>query len=675
MSVTQDRYLNLADNVLVMENGKLSMTKPDSLPPDMHEPESKNSRKNSAHEQNDNQNATDISDKFEQGMEEREVGHVKLSTIVILFQKMGWIFFLIWLVFSWGSEVIKRIFEFWMQSYIKSVNNQDPSELLFLYGNEARTLTTIIIVHVSVVMTGSIIFALNHLRAVRKLFTDFNVKVIYSKMIFFDRTPVGRIINRYSEDIFKIDNDLLFNLQIFSNNTLVFATTFIGMVIMIPWFVPAILIGVTIVYYYQDRYRQANREVQRLLLVNNSTFTNHVTESLKGIRTIRAFKKEKTFLHEFEKSLTEIIGVGFVSQALYFWACFRIGIIAYLMLFTILIICCSAVLFDYPLDYTKICLCLSYILTCLWLFESYIISIGKLEKNFLSLERIQQYFSNQTEQLEEKGPLPKETTSVDDQIVTFENVHFSYETEPTEEIKYALQDISFTIKRREKIAICGRTGSGKSSILNVLFRFYEIQKGRILLNGKQIDSMSLIDLRKQMSIIPQLGFLFKGTLRENLDPRGELDEAKIKEVIQSVGLNLKATTGNSPKEPKDEGAKESSGMAVDLNFQLENLGSNLSNGEKQMINFLRVFIHAQDLICLDEANSNIDAETDAILMKALFEICRDKTIMMISHRLENLRLFDRIIVLDHGRIVECGSFDELSDNPRSHFNVLRNNTR
>eukprot|EP01017_Pseudomicrothorax_dubius_P003347 TRINITY_DN1045_c0_g2_i10.p1 TRINITY_DN1045_c0_g2~~TRINITY_DN1045_c0_g2_i10.p1 ORF type:complete len:181 (-),score=30.96 TRINITY_DN1045_c0_g2_i10:78-620(-) len=177
-----------------------------------------------------------------------------------------------------------------------------------------------------------------------------------------------------------------------------------------------------------------------------------------------------------------------------------------------------------------------------------------------------------------------------------------------------------------------------------------------------------------MSIIPQLGFLFKGSLRDNLDPRREVDDTSITDMFARTGMNIRGVNSNTT-ECQDQNVEETEQMTegrTNLNFELENLGSNLSNGEKQIINFMRVFIHAQDLICLDEANSNIDSNTDALLMKALFEVCKDKTILMISHRLENLRLFDKIIVLDSGRIVEYGSFDDLAANQSSHFNILRN---
>eukprot|EP01017_Pseudomicrothorax_dubius_P003349 TRINITY_DN1045_c0_g2_i2.p1 TRINITY_DN1045_c0_g2~~TRINITY_DN1045_c0_g2_i2.p1 ORF type:complete len:272 (-),score=57.49 TRINITY_DN1045_c0_g2_i2:19-762(-) len=239
-------------------------------------------------------------------------------------------------------------------------------------------------------------------------------------------------------------------------------------------------------------------------------------------------------------------------------------------------------------------------------------------------------------------------------------------------VKYALKDITFNIKRGEKIAVCGRTGSGKSSILNILFRFYDIQKGRILFNGVSIDTVGLSDLRRHMSIIPQLGFLFKGSLRDNLDPRSEVKDASIVDMFTKTGVSIRGVNESSSKSEEQKTEDLAEDKKVKLDYELENLGSNLSNGEKQIINFMRVFIHAQDLVCLDEANSNIDSNTDNLLMRSLFEVCKDKTILMISHRLENLRLFDKIIVLDSGRIVECGSFDELASNPSSHFNILRN---
>eukprot|EP01017_Pseudomicrothorax_dubius_P005232 TRINITY_DN11272_c0_g1_i1.p1 TRINITY_DN11272_c0_g1~~TRINITY_DN11272_c0_g1_i1.p1 ORF type:complete len:572 (-),score=58.93 TRINITY_DN11272_c0_g1_i1:262-1977(-) len=558
--------------------------------------------------------------KLRKKIERRQVGVVQVSTFLTLFKYIGWISFIIWAFLSLGSEVIKRLLEMWIQSYVKSVNEEDKTEILFLWDDEANTLTVLIVTHISIVIVSSILLATNHLRALKGIFSDFNLKVIYSKMAFFDREPVGRIVNRYSEDMFIADEELNHQLSSFSKGTFVFASMFAGIIVIILWFIPGVFIRVVIIYYYQNRFRQINREIQRVLLANNSNLTDHIAESLKGIRTIRAFKREANFLGEFIKSMTNVIGVEFVSRALYFWVCYRIALIAYLILFTILIICSAAVLFDYRIEYTRVSLSLSYSLITLWLYEGYLTSIANLEKSFISFERINQYLSNETEPINENDNQSQNSFSETDQIITFENVYFLYPNQlhsKESEMNFALQDVSFSIRRGEKVGIYGRSGSGKSSILSVLFRFYDIQKGRILLNGTPINTMSLANLRKQISIIPQLGFLFKGTLRENLDPNNEVDDATILQMVQKIGLSIRAINSASSSETGEQTAKadEVTKGKKNLEFELDNLGSNLSNGEQQMINFLRAFIHAKEIICLDEANSNIDPTTDALMMK------------------------------------------------------------
>eukprot|EP01017_Pseudomicrothorax_dubius_P005233 TRINITY_DN11272_c0_g1_i2.p1 TRINITY_DN11272_c0_g1~~TRINITY_DN11272_c0_g1_i2.p1 ORF type:complete len:315 (-),score=27.39 TRINITY_DN11272_c0_g1_i2:92-1036(-) len=303
--------------------------------------------------------------KLRKKIERRQVGVVQVSTFLTLFKYIGWISFIIWAFLSLGSEVIKRLLEMWIQSYVKSVNEEDKTEILFLWDDEANTLTVLIVTHISIVIVSSILLATNHLRALKGIFSDFNLKVIYSKMAFFDREPVGRIVNRYSEDMFIADEELNHQLSSFSKGTFVFASMFAGIIVIILWFIPGVFIRVVIIYYYQNRFRQINREIQRVLLANNSNLTDHIAESLKGIRTIRAFKREANFLGEFIKSMTNVIGVEFVSRALYFWVCYRIALIAYLILFTILIICSAAVLFDYRIEYTRVSLSLSYSLITL----------------------------------------------------------------------------------------------------------------------------------------------------------------------------------------------------------------------------------------------------------------------------------------------------------------------
>eukprot|EP01017_Pseudomicrothorax_dubius_P049970 TRINITY_DN9376_c0_g1_i2.p1 TRINITY_DN9376_c0_g1~~TRINITY_DN9376_c0_g1_i2.p1 ORF type:complete len:202 (+),score=40.97 TRINITY_DN9376_c0_g1_i2:60-608(+) len=167
-------------------------------------------------------------------------------------------------------------------------------------------------------------------------------------------------------------------------------------------------------------------------------------------------------------------------------------------------------------------------------------------------------------------------------------------------------------------------------------------------------------------------------LRENLDPKNELSDETINEVFRLTQLQIRGISNetsdsnlssSSPTKPPRVSIKD--GDYANLGFEVANSGSNLSNGERQIINFLRVFLHQKDIVCLDEANSNLDPHTDDKLMQSLFELCKTKTLLMISHRLENLTYFDRIFVLENGEIVEEGDFSTLSGNPSSLFNRLR----
>ena len=180
----------------------------------------------------------------------------------------------------------------------------------------------------------------------------------------------------------------------------------------------------------------------------------------------------------------------------------------------------------------------------------------------------------------------------------------------------------------------------------------------------QTDKISLKDTRQQMSVVPQFGFLYKASIKDNLDPLGTLNPEKIQELFTRTGFSIKGSS-------TDKG--------VDLNFQISQSGSNLSNGEKQVINFFRTILQNRDIVCLDEATSNMDPQTDTVinlyvllkdLHKLLFKFTRDRTLLVVTHRLENIRMFDRIVVMDKGEIVEIGNFHELSNKKDGFFYKL-----
>ena len=235
------------------------------------------------------------------------------------------------------------------------------------------------------------------------------------------------------------------------------------------------------------------------------------------------------------------------------------------------------------------------------------------------------------------------------ELIRFQDVYLRYGEENP---RYSLEDINFSIKTGEKVAFCGRTGSGKSSIFSLILKLYPYQSGSISYQGAPLPRIEIKELRKSIAMIPQNGFLFKGTLQENFDPEGRFSREKLVSFLKEFNLDDVFTGKN-------------------LDFVVEREGANLSNGEKQLVNFLQNVLAEKPVILLDEATSNLDEKLDKRIMNLLREICKNKTLLLISHRLENLDFFDRIHVLQDGRIKESGTFRELTESKNSIFNSLK----
>lgn len=276
-----------------------------------------------------------------------------------------------------------------------------------------------------------------------------------------------------------------------------------------------------------------------------------------------------------------------------------------------------------------------------------------LESQLISLQRLVSL------ELASKTPLKydsKEDSAVQtseienkEELISFKEVFMRYGEGNN---RYSLEGINLSIKKGEKVAFCGRTGSGKSSIFSLILKLYPYQSGSICYQGKPLPEIELKELRKSIAMIPQNGFLFKGTLKENFDPEGRFTPLELQNFLKEYEL-------------------EEVFIGKSLDFIVEREGANLSNGEKQLVNFLQNVLADKPVVLLDEATSNLDEKLDRKIMGLLRRICKEKSLLLISHRLENLEFFDRVYVLKEGRIWETGNFKELNGNPGSLFNSLK----
>jgi ATP-binding cassette subfamily B multidrug efflux pump len=222
--------------------------------------------------------------------------------------------------------------------------------------------------------------------------------------------------------------------------------------------------------------------------------------------------------------------------------------------------------------------------------------------------------------------------------VRFEKVDFEYEKGVP-----VLKDISFTLKRNLKLAIVGQTGAGKSTIINLLARFYDPAEGRILINGHDIRDISLASLRGHMSIVLQDSFLFSVSIKENIRfGKLEASDQEIVDAAKSIGAH-------------DFIMK----LPNDYDYVIQEGSSNISIGQRQLVSFARTLVANPEILVLDEATSSVDAYTELVIQRALKTLMRNRMTIIIAHRLSTIRLCDEILTIDHGSIVERGTHEQL----------------
>ncbi|XP_017132505.1 probable multidrug resistance-associated protein lethal(2)03659 [Drosophila elegans] len=525
------------------------------------------------------------------------------------------------------SKELEPRLSVWLQELGWSVD----AEMLDTYIFTVITVLTIV-----VTVARSFLFFNLAMKASISLHNSMFRGISRAAMYFFNTNPSGRILNRFSKDMGQVDEILpavmMDVIQIF----LALAGIVIVVAIVNPLFlIPTVALGI-IFYQLRTFYLKTSRDIKRLEAITRSPVYSHLAASLTGLSTIRAFGAQRVLESEFD-NYQDMHSSAFymfisTSRAFGYWLdCFCVIYIA--------IITLSFFIFP-PANGGDVGLAITQAMGMTGMVQWGMRQSAELENTMTAVERVVEY-----EDIEPEGALeapadkkPPKSWPEQGKIV-FDELSLRYTPDPKSE--NVLKSLSFVIKPKEKVGIVGRTGAGKSSLINALFRL-SYNDGSVLIDKRDTNEMGLHDLRSKISIIPQEPVLFSGTMRYNLDPFDEysdeklwrsLEEVKLKEVVADLpsGLQSKITEG----------------------------GTNFSVGQRQLVCLARAILRENRILVMDEATANVDPQTDGLIQTTIRNKFKECTVLTIAHRLHTIMDSDKVLVMDAGRAVEFGSPYEL----------------
>ncbi|KAF8211356.1 multidrug resistance-associated ABC transporter [Mycena galopus ATCC 62051] len=497
-------------------------------------------------------------------------------------------------------------------------------------------------------------------RASRRLFHELLNKLVYSTFRWFDATPKGRILNRIGKDIATIDNTLSGNMSHLTHSSVAFVVQILVIAVVFPFFIiPGLVLAFT---YYQlsVRYLKSSRDLRRMEANTRSPIFTGFSELLEGIVTVRAFGVEKRFLSGFFDNVDLTTRLGYTFTQANRWLLLNFD---YLGATAVLITSLFSVSTFVSAGVAGICINSATTFSRLSFGASR--HYTDLQVDLNAVERVVNYLEIPQEPpaiIESNRPPAYWPSSSSSRLLVVEDLEVKYAAN----LPSVLHGITFALKARERVGILGRTGSGKSTLATSLLRFVEPTRGRIIVDGIDISTIGLHDLRTRLTFIPQDACLFSGTLRQNLDPFDEYEDTDLEGALYRVHLmhrSARASTRGSPVAELETDAASVSGissvtvdnrtpMTISLDTMISGEGANFSHGQRQLIMMAGALLRQSSIVILDEATSSIDFETDRKIQTAIREELTDSLLVTIAHRINSVIDYDRLIVLDQGKIAE-----------------------
>jgi ATP-binding cassette, subfamily C (CFTR/MRP), member 1 len=487
----------------------------------------------------------------------------------------------------------------------------------------------------------SVLLSVLGTRSSKVMLREAVTRVLRAPMSFFDTTPLGRITNRFSRDVDVMDNTLTDAMRMYFFTLGMITSVFALIIAYFHFFAVALVPLYALFILSAGYYRTSAREVKRYESLLRSHVFAKFGEGLSGAASIRAYGLKDRFLADLRQSIDNMNAAYYITFSNQRWLSLRLDTIGNALVFTVGILVVTS---RFSVNPSIGGLVLSYILSIVQMLQFAVRQLAEVENGMNAVERLQYYGTS----LEEEAPL--HTVDVrpswpERGEIVFDNVEMRYR----ENLPLVLKGLSMHVKGGERIGIVGRTGAGKSSIMSTLFRLVEISSGSITIDGLNISTIGLYDLRSRLAIIPQDPTLFKGTVRSNLDPFHEHNDMDLWHALRQSGL--------VPADAAIDDRRADAGIHLDS--VVEEDGLNFSLGQRQLMALARALVRGSQIIVCDEATSSVDMETDTKIQNTIATGFRGKTLLCIAHRLRTIVGYDRICVMDAGQIAELDSPLEL----------------
>uniref|UniRef100_A0A670HW53 ATP binding cassette subfamily C member 10 n=1 Tax=Podarcis muralis TaxID=64176 RepID=A0A670HW53_PODMU len=542
---------------------------------------------------------------------------VLMSVVLKYLQAFGWSW--VWLTVAAyiGQNVVAIGQNLWLSTWTTEAKEiKDYTEWKQLRNYKLSIYGLLGFLQGLLVCCGAYVLTRGSLSASRSLHHQLLDSVLHLPLQYFETNPIGQIINRFTKVRNKYSLSVLY---------------VVGTILVIVYTSPLFILGVIplgYLYFTVQRYYIASsRQIRRLSGATQTPIISHFSETLVGVSTIRAFGHQERFLNQNKDVVNENMVCFYNNVISSRWLAVRLEFLGNLMVFLAALL---AVFAGSKVDSATVGLSITYALNITQSLNFWVRKACEIETNAVAIERVCEYEKTDKEApwiLSNRPPVgwPKEG------IIQFVNFQARYRPD----LDLALRDVTFQSCKEEKIGIIGRTGAGKSTLTNSLFRIIERAGGKIIIDGIDISTIGLHDLRGNLNIIPQDPVLFSGTLRSNLDPLGRYSDLELWDALELC--DLKNFVQSLPKK---------------LLHEISEGGENLSMGQRQLVCLARALLRKTKVLILDEATASVDMETDNQVQSTIRSEFHNCTVLTIAHRLHSILDSDRVLVLNSGRIAE-----------------------